>query len=174
MKVRYDKYFKYVCRHKWFVMKECFKVGLYWRGLIHDLDKFYPSAFISYSKRFYGNGNDISTGRDSTGYYNPMENSELDFQLSLKDHVTKNKHHWQYWVLPTSANNEKMVLFNMDLKSIFEMICDWKGAARAQGNMNYDPKEWFKIHDKNMILSEESKNSIMVILNLLSIGTTIK
>ena len=40
--------------------------------------------------------------------------------------------------------------------------------------MNYDPKEWFKIHNKNMILSEESKNSIMVILNLLSIGTTIK
>ena len=155
MKVRYDKYFKYVCRHKWFVMKECFKVGLYWRGLIHDLDKFYPSAFISYSKRFYGNGNDISTGRDSTGYYNPMENSELDFQLSLKDHVTKNKHHWQYWV---DFKDGKPFPLEIPDKYIKEIFCDMVGASKSYGTNN--PYEYFKKTSKNWIVTDSVRQKL--------------
>lgn len=31
--------------HKWLVMKHCFRLGLYWRGLTHDLSKYMPSEF---------------------------------------------------------------------------------------------------------------------------------
>jgi len=40
--MRYLKYLKYLLRHKWFVMLECFKEGLFWLGLTHDLSKFSP------------------------------------------------------------------------------------------------------------------------------------
>lgn len=154
--VRYDKYLMYVLRHKWFVMIECFKKGLFIKGLFHDSDKFLPSSFIPYAKRFYGKGKDIKSGRDKTGYYNPFLNSEHDFQIALKNHVHRNKHHWQYWVHITKTNDDLFVTYPMSEKDIIEMICDWKGAGRAQGNMNYSPKEWFEINRKNMILHEDT------------------
>ena len=50
----YYKYLQYVIKHKYYVMIECFKVGLYWRGLVHDMSKFRPSEFIPYARYFYG------------------------------------------------------------------------------------------------------------------------
>ena len=37
---------KTVFRHKKEVAKICFKFGLYWQGIIHDLSKFSPTEFI--------------------------------------------------------------------------------------------------------------------------------
>jgi len=55
--MKYLKYLKYILKHKWYVMIECFKNGLIWRGLMHDLSKFLPSEFIPYANFFYGNNN---------------------------------------------------------------------------------------------------------------------
>jgi len=51
---KYILYLKYIIRHKWYVGIECFKMGVYWRGITHDLSKFLPSEFIPYAKYFYG------------------------------------------------------------------------------------------------------------------------
>ena len=32
--------------HKMLVTKTCFKVGLYWQGICHDLSKYHPIEFI--------------------------------------------------------------------------------------------------------------------------------
>ena len=45
---KFFRYLSYVIRHRWFVMIECFKRGLIWRGLTHDLSKFHPSEFFPY------------------------------------------------------------------------------------------------------------------------------
>lgn len=42
---KYFKHFKTIVKHKWYVMKFCFKCGLYWRGLVHDLSKFSFAEF---------------------------------------------------------------------------------------------------------------------------------
>lgn len=36
---------KTVCKHKYWVGKYCFKVGLYKQGITHDLSKFSPVEF---------------------------------------------------------------------------------------------------------------------------------
>ena len=50
---QYFKYFKYVFKHKFWVMKYCFEDRLYIRGILHDINKFRPSNFIAYANYFY-------------------------------------------------------------------------------------------------------------------------
>ena len=39
------QHFCTVTRHRRLVRKNCFRVGLYWQGLTHDLSKFTPTEF---------------------------------------------------------------------------------------------------------------------------------
>ena len=121
----YINYFKYVFKHKWYVMLECFKEGLIWRGLMHDLDKFMPYSFFPYARQFMGN---IMTGRDKTGYYSPVKTGNQEFILAWFRHQKINKHHWQYWV---DGIDGELIPLEMPDKYIKEMICDIKGASRA-------------------------------------------
>ena len=55
MKAKYVvKHFCLVCRHKWVVFKLCCKIGVPWRGLVHDLSKFSPTEFSESVKYFNG------------------------------------------------------------------------------------------------------------------------
>ena len=38
-------HFQVITRHKWEVMKNCFRMGLYKQGLLHDLSKYSPEEF---------------------------------------------------------------------------------------------------------------------------------
>lgn len=49
------KHFKTVTHHKLLVMQGCFKVGLYWQGIIHDLSKYSPCEFLVGVKYYQGN-----------------------------------------------------------------------------------------------------------------------
>jgi len=71
---KYKQYLSYLIRHKWFVMLECFKEGLYWQGIIHDLSKFLPSKLFPYANFFYN-----KKVRDKTGYYKP---TDINFNFS--------------------------------------------------------------------------------------------
>ena len=65
---KHFQYASYVIRHKWFVMLACFRMGLYWRGIKHDLSKLLPSEWVPYTNYFYGR-----QFRDETGYYKPTD-----------------------------------------------------------------------------------------------------
>ena len=52
MKAR--KHFKTIMKHKWYVMLECFKVGLYRQGIVHDLSKFSITEFMPSVRYFQG------------------------------------------------------------------------------------------------------------------------
>ena len=39
------QHFKTITTHKMWVMRYCFKIGLYWQGLTHDLSKYSPTEF---------------------------------------------------------------------------------------------------------------------------------
>ena len=41
--------------HKYLVMKECFEVGLYKQGLLHDMSKYSPTEFLVGCKYYQGN-----------------------------------------------------------------------------------------------------------------------
>jgi len=81
MNMVYIQYLDYLLRHKWYVTLECFREGLYWQGLTHDLSKFLPSEFIPYANYFYGKGK-VKKVRDETGYYKPTDTGDKEFDFA--------------------------------------------------------------------------------------------
>lgn len=56
---KYLKHFETITKHKFYVMKFCFKCGKYKRGLLHDLSKYGITEFCSSAKYFQGTSSPI-------------------------------------------------------------------------------------------------------------------
>ena len=154
----YIKYLRYVLRHRWFVMLECFRVGLYWRGLVHDLSKLRPSEFIPYARYFYGN---IATGRDKSGYYKAGDSPDERFNYAWLLHQKRNDHHWQWWYLVMDQESDRC--FPMCPDALIEMIADWKGAGKAITGKP-DADEWYRRNKGKIRLSDATRVNLEYIL----------
>jgi hypothetical protein len=118
--MKHYKYLSYLLRHKWFVMLECWKKGLFWAGITHDMSKFFRRERLPYTNFFYG-------GRLPDG--TPPRYTIKDFRYAWLYHQNKNPHHWQYWVL---KNDSGLTLaLPMPVRFAVEMVCDWRGVSRA-------------------------------------------
>ena len=149
----YWSYLKYLLRHKLGVLKWCWKFGLFWQGIIHDLSKFSPAEFGAYARHFY----------DEKGAQKPIEDhTDLKFDLAWLQHIHQNPHHWQYWIL-LEDNGPTKVLPMSDLARK-EMLADWLsfGAQR----------EWYSRNKGKMILHPETRAWIEVQLGLEEEGSS--
>ncbi len=170
---RHTKYGKYVFVHKWYVMIECFKIGLFWKGLVHDLDKFKPKQWLAYARYFHEKDGTRKTIRDKTGYYKPHDTGDIDFDLAVKYHNQRNSHHWQFWCCPKDKGGVRT--FEMPMKDVKEMICDWIGAGHAQKIDNWqDPTSWWKANQNKMQLDIHSILKIESNLKLLRFKIMVK
>jgi hypothetical protein len=146
--MKHIKYAAYVIRHKWYVFVECLKAGIPVRGIMHDMSKLRPSEWFPYANYFY---------KDSTGNPPPTGDDKFDFAWLL--HQKRNDHHWQFWLLPEDDGGVKIL--PMSKKARLEMVCDWKGAARALriGNRenNYLMSEWYEKNKGHMQLNPETR-----------------
>ncbi len=151
-------------RHKYYVAIECFKRGLIWRGIVHDNSKLLPNEFIPYANFFYGKGYDIKRGRNSTGYYKPTDTGDIAFDFAWLLHQKRNRHHWQWWILPEDGGGIKIISIREPY--LTEMICDWIGAGKAQGQCSPEndkylvTRGWYKANKDKMIFAEETRNEI--------------
>jgi len=136
-------------------MLACFRHGLIWRGLVHDLSKFLPSEWFPYARFFYEPNGKGRTIRDKSGYYKPTDTGDAKFDFAWLLHQKRNKHHWQWWVLPEDDGAVKVL--PMPRRYALEMWCDWIGAGRAQGVSDWwNPWRWFEINRGKMRLHEET------------------
>jgi hypothetical protein len=147
--LKHFKYASYLFRHKWYVFIECCKAGIPWRGLVHDLSKFLPSEWIPYANYFYK-----PKQRDETGYYKPCDTGDKAFDYAWLLHQKRNKHHWQWWVLPKGGGGVEIL--PMPDKYRKEMLADWRGAGRAQGYGD-NTNEWYKANRNKMQLHPETR-----------------
>jgi len=129
-------------------------MGIIWQGVVHDLSKLLPSEFIPYANYFYGNK---KQKRDKTGYYKPTDAGGKEFDFAWLLHQKRNKHHWQWWILPEDEGGIKVL--DMPLKYRKEMICDWRGAGKAQGYGD-NTKEWYTVNKNKMRLHKNTRNWI--------------
>ncbi len=150
--VTYVAYLWQLLRHKWFVMLFCFRERLIWRGLVHDLSKFLPSEFVPYARYFFPGGKK-KVRRDRTGYYKPTDTGDPRFDQAWFLHQKRNEHHWQYWALPEDVEGVKIL--PMTDRARREMVCDWKGAGRAQGTP--DTRAWFRKNSHKLQLHPETR-----------------
>jgi len=147
------RYLCYLIKHKWYVMIECFKMGLIWRGLVHDLSKFLPDEFLPYMNWFYGKyGIKFSQKQPlivngcKVRNYDKHKKVEEQFNVAWLKHQHRNKHHYQYWYLRNDDGSEKYIKISDKYKR--EMICDWIGAGRAITGKNNIKEWWSKTKEK--------------------------
>jgi len=108
----YIDYFKYIVEHKINVGIECWKEGLYWHAITHDMSKFRPSEFIPYAKFFFS--------KNRTKVYNKADENDKNFLKGWLLHQKRNKHHWNYWVSVTRLN--EIIPIPMPKKYVKQMI----------------------------------------------------
>lgn len=84
--------------------------------------------------------------RDKTGYYKPTDTGDPAFDFAWLLHQKRNKHHWQWWLLPEDEGGVKVL--PIQPKYRLEMLCDWLGASAAQGHGG-DLESVAKWYDQN-------------------------
>ena len=111
--------------HRKYVRKMCFKMGLFWQGLFHDLSK-YSYTELKMCKYWTGKGSPHQACREQIGY-----------SPSWIHHYHKNKHHFQYWWDENEVG--KIIPIKMPYKYVVESFCDMVGASKAYGGNTWTP-----------------------------------
>ena len=121
------QHFKTITTHKMWVMRYCFKIGLYWQGLTHDLSKYSPTEFLVGMKYYQGDRSPNNAEREDTG-----------MSKSWMHHKGRNKHHFEYWVDYAPGDEHIINGVPMPRKYIAEMVMDRISASRNYLGDKYD------------------------------------
>ena len=139
----------------------CFKCGLYWQGLTHDLSKYSPTEFFSSVKYYNGNHSPIDD-----------EIKELGYSKCWLHHMAHNKHHWSYWV-----DVEHSIKADMPYEYIVEMFCDRVAASKIYLKDKYTDSSAYdylmssKCDESSKYMSERTYNSLkMHLIQLKELG----
>ena len=121
------KHFKTITWHRWLVRQGCFRVGLFWQGLIHDLSKYSKTEFSVGAKYYQGNRSP-----------NAAEREEKGFSEAWMHHKGRNRHHYEYW---TDMNRTTRVYESVPMprKYLVEMVMDRRAACKVYQGENYTP-----------------------------------
>lgn len=118
---------KTVHRHRALVRKYCFRLGLYWQGLTHDLSKYSPQEFWAGVKYFQGDHSPNDAQRRADGY-----------SASWMHHKGRNRHHFEYWT-DYSLTGEGIAGVEMPAKYVAEMFCDRLAASKVYRGKDFSP-----------------------------------
>lgn len=119
------KHFCTITRHRWKVRKHCFQVGLYWRGLVHDLSKYSWTEFSAGIKYYQGTRSPNSYERELNGY-----------SLAWMHHKGRNRHHFEYWN-DINLETKQYEPVPMPRKFFVEMIMDRIAACKIYHGKEY-------------------------------------
>jgi hypothetical protein len=150
---RHWQYGKYLVRHKWFVFVAGCRLGIPFLAALHDNSKFRPDEWAPYARFFYESDGTKRTQRDSTGYYKPTDTGDAAFDFAWLLHQKRNRHHWQWWVLPEDEGGTKVLPIPDRYRR--EMLADWIGAGQAQGTP--DTLRWYTANRHKMNLHAETR-----------------
>lgn len=146
-------YLGYVLRHKWYVYQEGRKLGLGRAHLLlHDFQKFLPAEWFPYVETFYG----AKPARFNGSYDHNQTSQAFDYAW-LHHQRLGGKHHWQYWLQVYGLPDGGTTVDPLPMPDRYrrEMLADWRGAGRAQGNP--DTRGWYEANKGKMILHPETR-----------------
>ena len=119
------RHFATITRHRHAVMRHCFRAGIGFQGLFHDLSKYSPAEFIPGARYYQGTRSPNERERELFGY-----------SSAWLHHKGRNKHHFEYWVdlNPATKLYEPVP---MPLRYVKEMFCDRVAASKIYQGKNY-------------------------------------
>lgn len=123
----------YIAHHKYYVYLEGRKLQLPRKQLLlHDISKLSSKEFSAYRNRFFLPEN--------------KSKSDNEFELAWQHHLSKNPHHWQYWLRRVNGETQPQEMPENYAK---EMLSDWLAMSRK---FNNSPKKWYYDRKKNILL----------------------
>ena len=152
-------HFYTITYHKWQVLKNCFRLGLYKQGLTHDLSKYMPSEFWPGVKYYQGNRSPNDAQRQAEGC-----------STAWLHHKGRNRHHLEYWIDYDPSGSRKLIGNKMPVKFVAEMFCDRVAASKVYLKDAYtdaSPWEYYDRGRDHYILHPETKELLEKMLLLL-------
>lgn len=159
MKIHPLKHLITITRHRHEVIRLCFKAGIGFQGLFHDLSKYSPTELIP--------GFKYCTGVESP---NNGERREYGYSLAWMHHKGRNKHHFEYWY-DYDMVTKKIVPMSMPDRYIKEMFCDRIAASKTYGGKKYDqsaPLNYLTKSTAHEKMTEETYKKLLFLLKMLS------
>lgn len=152
---------KTVAKHRRLVCRYCFRLGLYWQGLTHDLSKFAPVEFWRGAKYYQGFRSP-----------NDAERRENGVSIAWLHHKGRNRHHFEYWTDYYVAPDGSVGYggCRMPMKYIAEMFCDRVAASRTYlGDAYTDaaPYEYYVRSKDHILIHAETSDEIEEMLRVL-------
>ena len=152
------QHFKTITKHKLLVMGGCFRIGLIWQGLAHDMSKYSPTEFLNGAKYYQGTRSPNNAEREDKGY------SEAWIH-----HKGRNRHHFEYW---TDLNLQTKVYESVPIprKYLAEMIMDRRAACMTYQGKNYHPGsalEYFDTSRDKQLMHPQTRQELGFLLTML-------
>ncbi len=150
---------KTINRHKQIVMQNCFRIGLYRQGLLHDLSKYSWSEFKTGVKYY-------------RGYRSPnsIERIETGVSPAWLHHKGRNKHHFEYWIDYDLENKGGMIGTRMPFRYVAEMFCDRVAASKVYKGSEYTddcPWTYYQPTRDSVYIHPETRKEILYLLTML-------
>ena len=152
------KHFATITRHRWLVQNYCFRVGLYWQGLTHDLSKYAPEEFLNGVRYYQGTRSPNTAEREDKGY------SEAWIH-----HKGRNRHHYEYWN-DLSLTTRQYESVPMPRKYLVEMVMDRIAACRVYQGKKYTPGsalDYLEGSRERVLMHPKTEKELHYILSML-------
>ena len=149
-----------ITKHRHLVMVHCFRCGIPWRGLMHDLSKYSPAEFIP-GVKYYVGGNGSPTGK---------ERRTIGYSKAWMHHKGRNKHHYEYWT-DFSREAGKNVPVKMPLVFVLEMFCDRIAACKVYQKEKYTDRSALEYYNARVgieAMHPETSQLLGKLLNMLA------
>lgn len=131
------RHFQTITYHRHLVMRGCFRVGLYWQGLTHDLSKYSLTEFRSGVKYYQG-----------TRSPNAAEREEKGYSEAWMHHKGRNRHHFEYWS-DMSKETHHYESVEMPRRYLAEMVLDRRAACMTYQGANYTQASAYEYYHKS-------------------------
>ena len=152
------QHFKTITKHKFLVMGGCFRIGLIWQGITHDLSKYTPTEFLNGARYYQGIRSPNNAEREDKGY------SE-----AWMHHKGRNRHHYEYWT-DMNLETRKYEPVPVPRKYLAEMIMDRRAACITYQGEEYGPGaelEYFDASRDKWLMHEKTRKELGYLLAML-------
>jgi len=157
-------HFRTITSHKIQVARECFKIGLYRQGLLHDMSKYAPTEFLNGCRYYQGGIQSPNNG----------ERVVKGYSEAWMHHKGRNRHHYEYWTdysieaAKTGGNPVQPV--RMPRRYVAEMLCDRIAASKIykkEAYTQHHPLEYFRTGKAPSLMHPQTARELEAMLRIL-------
>ena len=156
---------KTVLHHKKLVAAGCFRVGLYWQGITHDLSKFQPDELLNGFRYYQGGMQSPNNG----------ERVVKGYSEAWMHHKGRNMHHYEYWTdynIEAANRGEYPVRpVKMPRRYVAEMLMDRIAASKTYMKDAYtdaSPLEYYEKVKAGDLMHPQTAKELEYMLKLLA------